>query len=158
MTSSARGSDLSSWWSNRASFRKDALGTLSQLRDCQRRLTAAAGSTPAAASAAADGTPPSADSSIAGLTAAADQILIAMTHAQGGIARLASARTAAQSELAQAEVQVALDARHRVQDKARTDAERRVRSRKVVGWAAQKSCRLASLGVVVLMVYLLSVY
>ena len=158
MTSSARGSDLNSWWSNRASLRKDALGTLNQLRDCQRRLTAAAGSTPVAASAPANGTPPVADSSIAGLTAATDQILIAMTHAQGEIARLASARTAAQSELAQAEVQVATDARRRVQDKARTDAERRLRSHKAMGWATQKFCRLASLGVVVLMLYLLSVY
>jgi hypothetical protein len=157
MTSSARGSDLNSWWSNRASLRKEAWTVFGQLRDCQGRLSAAAGDTPTSATAAATGAPP-ADSSIAGLTAAADQILIAITHAQGEIGRLASARTAAQSELAGAEVQVALDARRRVQDKSRMDAERRLRSRKAMGWATQKFCRLASLGVVALMLYLLAVY
>ncbi len=165
MTSSARGSDLNSWSSNRASLRQEALAALAQLRDCQRRLTAAAGSAPAAPTSPAGRPPPSAsglpspaDSSIAALTSAADQITTAIAHAQSELGRLASARTAAQAELAQAEGQVAMDARSRVQDKARTDAERRVRSRKAMGWATQKFCRLASLGVVVLMLYLLCVY
>ncbi|HEY4214687.1 MAG TPA: hypothetical protein VGM84_24635 [Steroidobacteraceae bacterium] len=156
MTSSARGSDLNSWWSNRASLRKEAAAALGQLRDCQRRLTAAAGGNPAPASSSR--TPPSTDASITGLSTAADQIVIAMTHAQSEMERLAEARTAAQSELAAAKEQIEIDARRRIQGKARKDADRRLRSRKAMGWATQKICRLASVGVVVLMVYLLSVY
>jgi hypothetical protein len=158
MTSSARGSDLNSWWSNRASLRKEAAAALGQLRDCQRRLTAAAGGNPALATASSSRTPPSTDASITGLSTAADQIVIAMTHAQSEMERLAAARTAAQSELAAAKEQIEIDARRRIQGKARKDADRRLRSRKAMGWATQKICRLASVGVVVLMVYLLSVY
>ena len=146
-------------------MRKDALGSLSQLRDRQRRLTAAAGSTPAAATSpagrpplSANGTPPAADSSIAGLTAAADQIITAIAHAQSELGRLASARTAAQSELAAAKEQIGIDARRRIEGRARKDADRRLRSRKAMGWATQKLCRLASLGVVVLMLYLLAIH
>jgi len=122
------------------------------LRDSQRQLTAAAGNTPAAASVALP------DSSPAGLAAGARRILESLAQKQNELAGLSAARNAAKSELADTQVQIELESARRGKEKARKEAERTLRSRKAAGWVTQKICRLASLGVVVLMLYILAVY
>lgn len=152
MSGSARGSDLGSWWSNRAALRKDAADGIAQLRDCQRQLSSAAGNTPAAATVAL------ADRSIAAVVSGARRILEAIAQKQGELKGLTAARNAAQSELAQTQQQIGHEGARRSEEKARKEAERNLRSRKAAGWVTQKLCRLAGAGVFVLMVYILAVY
>lgn len=152
MSGSARGSDLGSWWSNRAALRKDAVDGIAQLRDCQRQLTAAAGNTPAAAAVALS------DWSIAGIVSGARSILEAIAQKQGELRSLTGARDAAQAQLAQTQEQIGHEGARRSEEKARKEAERNLRSRKAAGWVTQKLCRLAGAGVFVLMLYILAVY
>ncbi len=152
MLGSARGSDLGSWWSNRAALRKEALESIAQLRDCQRQLSAAAGATPPA------GSPSLPDRSPAGVVSVARQILQAIAQKQGELQALSATRNAAQSELAQTQQQISHEGARRSEEKARKEAERHLRSRKAAGWVTQKLCRLAGAGVFVLMLYILAVY
>ncbi len=152
MSGNARGSDLGSWWSNRAALRKDAVDAIAQLRDCQRQLSCAAGETPAAATIAL------ADRSIAGVVAGARRILEAIAQKQGELKGLTAARNAAQAELAQTQQQIGHEGARRSEEKARKEAERNLRSRQAAGWVTQKLCRLAGAGVFVLMLYILAVY
>jgi hypothetical protein len=152
MSGSARGSDLGTWSSNRAALRKEAADAIAQLRDSQRQLTAAAGNTPAAAAVSLP------DPSAAGVASGARRILESIAQKQRELGGLSAARTAAQSELAATQVQIELESARRGKEKARQEAERTLRSRKAAGWVTQKICRLAAVGVVVLMLYILAVY
>lgn len=152
MSGSARGSDLGSWSSNRASLRKEAAEAIAPLRDAQRQLTAAAGSAPPALTFTLP------DPSISGVTAGARRILESLAQKQSELKGLGAARHAAQSELARTQEQIRNEGARRSQDQARKEAERDLRARKAGVWMTQTICRLAAVGVVVLMVYILAVY
>lgn len=145
-----RGKDLNSWWTNRATYRKDVAQSVSRLRELQAKLAAAAGS--------AQPHMPAPTESADELAQKADKVLADLAEARAQLPKLSTALEADRQSMQSQIVNVRSSASHRV----RTENEMAVKNAHQAARDGlkqrQKVKKMTAAGIAVVVLFLMLYY
>jgi hypothetical protein len=141
------GTDLNSWVANRSRFRDHAQANLKALEDCHERLVSAVGKRHADPAMTFD------VQSVTGITALTQEAVTALRAAEAEWSQLASAREAANSQLQSTRQEIERAAQQRARKEADQTAARNKAALARQFWMKRMAMKLAAIGVVLAMFY-----
>ena len=147
MAASTEGTDLRSWFANRAAFRAQTREALEKLEECRQRLLIAVGKREP------DPFVGFTDDSISGIASLTKEAVTQLWEADAELSQISSARQAAQSALQSTRQEVGWAAQQRAQKETEQASQRKYAARKRQAWIKRKALRFGAIGVLLAAFY-----